>query len=65
MVALMLMEVRDSSAANATEELRASRVIGTAIANFLNIVEYLSFSKDRTVESHNKPTPGTKHGVLA
>jgi hypothetical protein len=39
------MEVRASSAANAIEELRARRVIGTAIANFLNIVEYLFFQR--------------------
>ncbi|MNG00417.1 hypothetical protein D3C84_833510 [compost metagenome] len=51
--AVMLMEVRASSAANAIEELRARRVIGTAIANFLNIVEYLFFSKDWSVESSN------------
>ncbi|MBT9575411.1 MAG: hypothetical protein IV106_30655, partial [Pseudomonas umsongensis] len=44
-VALMLMDERASSAANAIEELRARRVIGTAIANFLNIVEYLFFFK--------------------
>jgi hypothetical protein len=55
----MLMEVRDSSAANAIEALRARRVIGTAIASFLNIIEYLSFSKDWTEESLNKPSPFT------
>jgi hypothetical protein len=41
MSAVMLMEERDSSAAKAIEALRARKVIGTAIANFLNIVEYL------------------------
>jgi hypothetical protein len=44
--ALMLMDERISSAANAIEELRARRVIGTATANFLNIIKYLSISKD-------------------
>ncbi|CAI8963161.1 hypothetical protein EMIT0P253_60092 [Pseudomonas sp. IT-P253] len=47
----MLMDVRACSAANATEELSARRVIGTAIANFLNIIEYLSFSMDWFVKS--------------
>jgi hypothetical protein len=55
--------VRDSSAANAIEVLRARRVMGTAIANVLNIIEYLYFFKGLGRGKSGKPT--SLHTVMA